>query len=538
MKFIELNLERNLLKGIEDAGFVECTKVQEATFTHTLKGKDVCVQSQTGTGKTAAFLITIFHLLLAGEVKKKKALIIAPTRELADQIEKEAKLLGRHLNFTIGSFYGGVGYVKQEKLVAQGVDIIIGTPGRLIDFNQSRKLDFRQIGILVIDEADRLFDMGFLPDIRKMLKKMPKYDQRMTMLFSATLSHRARELAWEHMNNPKEIALSQEQITVEGITQELYHVGAQEKISLLLGILNKEKPKSTLIFTNTKHAAVEVATRLSRNGYPCEYIIGDLPQNKRNKIIEGLKSGQIPLLVATNVAARGLHVDDLDLVLNYDLPEDCEDYVHRIGRTARAGKSGKAISLACEKYIYGLESIESYTKMPIPVMWADKELFIPDKSAGMRIRIDSQKKIREHSSQGRSSDRKRTPTGKTESGKRTAPTRQSKPIHSSKPDTSSGGTTRTRQPAVPNKSASGNKKASPSKTKSPKPKNVNARPEPKPMRSQEERLAYYSKKYGDNFSAKTKPKAAETKHPAQVQPQKLPKKKPSLLKKIFRRLGG
>jgi ATP-dependent RNA helicase RhlB len=544
MKFIELKLERNLLKGIEDAGFTECTKVQEATFAHTLKGKDVCVQSQTGTGKTAAFLITIFQLLLTGEIKKKKALIIAPTRELADQIEKEAKVLGRHLKFTIGSFYGGVGYVTQEKLVEEGVDIIIGTPGRLIDFNQSHKLDFRQIGILVIDEADRLFDMGFLPDLRKMLKRMPKYDQRMTMLFSATLSHRARELAWEYMNNPKEIALSPEQITVDNITQELYHVGGHEKMSLLLGILNKEKPKSTLIFTNTKHAAVEVATRLSRNGYPCEYIIGDLPQNKRNKVIEGLKSGQIPLLVATNVAARGLHVDDLDLVLNYDLPEDCEDYVHRIGRTARAGKSGKAISLACEKYVYGLESIEDYIKMPIPVIWADKELFVVDKSAGMRIRVDSPPNAREQFSKGRSSEGKRRPTEKIEPGRRNPPTRQAKPLHSSKPETSPGGTTKTRQPAVFNKPASGNKKVSPVKEKSPKPKNANTRPESKPMRSQEERLAYYSKKYGENFKAKTEAKITPQERPVKAHetvpaPSHKPtKKKQTLLKKIFGRFSS
>ncbi|MBN2403004.1 MAG: DEAD/DEAH box helicase [Spirochaetes bacterium] len=389
MDFTELNLNKNLLKGIKEAGFIECTAVQEATFAQTLNKKDVCVQSQTGTGKTGAFLISIFQLLLEDTgFKNKKTLIVAPTRELAVQIEKEAKIIGKYLHFSIGCFYGGVGYTEQEKILKDGIDIIIGTPGRLIDFSEQEKINFREIGFLIIDEADRLFDMGFLPDLQRIIVNMPSGFDRITMLFSATLNTRVRDLAWKYMNDPAEIQISPETIVVDKITQELYHVGKNEKIKLLLGIFKKEQPKNALIFTNMKRTAHEVCRRLEFNGIKCQYIMGDLPQSKRLKIIEKVKSGKIKFLVATEVAARGLHIDDLDLVVNYDLPEDCENYVHRIGRTARAGKSGKAISLACEKYVYGLEAIEAFTKYKIPVKKADDDMFVEDKSAGIHFSLE------------------------------------------------------------------------------------------------------------------------------------------------------
>ncbi|MCK9274364.1 MAG: DEAD/DEAH box helicase [Syntrophales bacterium] len=397
MNFNELDLNEAVLKGIHDAGFVECTAVQALTFAETLKGRDVTVQSQTGTGKTAAFLITIYKVFSDNFSKKpKKALIIVPTRELAVQIEKEAKILGGHLPYTVGSIYGGVGYAKQEALLEKDADIIIGTPGRLLDFSRSGKLNLRERSILIIDEADRLFDMGFLPDLRQMLRKMPPPEKRMTMLFSATLDSVARELAWEHMNQPVEIAVTPDQKVVEEVFQELYHIGFHEKINLLLGVMKREAPRNALIFTNTKHDAYELSQRLECNGFPCEYLIGDLPQRKREKIIKRLKSGDIPFLVATDVAARGLHVDDLELVINYDIPQDCENYVHRIGRTARAGKTGKAVSLACEKYVYGLEAIETYIGMKIPVLWPEEALFESDKSAGMRFRLEDKEKKQFH----------------------------------------------------------------------------------------------------------------------------------------------
>ncbi len=396
MKFTEFNLQPDLQKAIEEAGFQECFPVQVETLKRTLKGKDVLVQSKTGTGKTAAFLITIFqHLSSTESFKGRKALVIVPTRELAIQIEEEAKLLGKYLPFRIGSFYGGIGYARQEALLREGVDIIIGTPGRLIDFTQQRKLDLHQIGILVIDEADRLFDMGFLPDLRKLLRRMGSAKDRLTMLLSATLSLRVSTLAWEYMHEAEEVVIDPEQVTVDTITQAVYHVGSSEKFSLLLGILHKHNPKSVIIFTNTKQAAEEVAKRLELNGYKSQYIMGDLPQRKRLRIIEDLKSNRIQILVATDVAARGLHIDDLDMVVNYDVPEDPENYVHRIGRTARVGKSGKAIMLACERYVFGLEAIEKFIGMKIPVELFDESLLFEDRSAGRKIERDSYRSRRD-----------------------------------------------------------------------------------------------------------------------------------------------
>jgi ATP-dependent RNA helicase RhlB len=364
-------------------GYTKLTPVQEKTLAYTLTGLDAAVQSQTGTGKTAAFLITIFQGQLVAEASRRKALIIAPTRELAVQIEAEAKLIGRHLRASVGCFYGGVGYNHQEALLKRGVDIMVGTPGRLLDLEQKGTLDMRDIGFLVIDEADRLFDMGFLPDIRKILRRVPAVKMRQTMLFSATLSDPAIRIAREYMNRPERIEITPEQITVDTITQELYHVGSREKVSLLLGILKRDNPKSVLFFTNMKCDAERLCRKLVVNGYRCEFLTGDLPQSRRLRIINDFKSGKVFFLVATDVAARGLHIDDLDMVVNFDLPADSENYVHRIGRTARAGKNGKAVSLACEKYVCNLDPIEKLIHMKIPATFAEENMFLRDKSRGM-----------------------------------------------------------------------------------------------------------------------------------------------------------
>jgi len=389
MNFEQLQLKPELLRGIRDMGFTELTPVQEKTLGFSLAGRDVAVQSQTGTGKTAAFLITIFQRQQAVAAAWRKALIIAPTRELAVQIEAEAKLIGRHLNLKVGCFYGGVGYNRQEALLKRGVDIMVGTPGRLLDLEQKGTLSMRNIGFLVIDEADRLFDMGFLPDIRKILRRVPALQYRQTMLFSATLSAPALQIAREYMNQPEKISLTPENMTVDTITQELYHVGSREKVNLLLGILKKENPKSVLIFTNMKHDAERLSRRLELNGYPNEFLTGDLAQSRRLRIIDDFKSGKVLFLVATDVAARGLHIEDLDMVVNYDLPGESENYVHRIGRTARAGKSGKAVTLACEKYIANLEGIETLINMKIPVVFPEDEMFLRDKSRGLIFKPSS-----------------------------------------------------------------------------------------------------------------------------------------------------
>lgn len=403
MKFTEFDFNENLAKGIAGAGFVDCTPVQSETFKFLFEGRDIYAQSQTGTGKTGAFIISAFHLMAEhDDFKGKKTLVIAPTRELAVQIETEAKLLGSETGFSIGSFYGGVGYNSQEKMLKDGCDLIIGTPGRLIDFGKSGKIDYSQFGICIIDEADRLFDMGFLPDLRQILKKMPPREERRTMLYSATLSSKVGNLAWEHLINPGEIVIEPENITVDAITQELYHVGTDEKMRLLLGLLKKENPETAIVFTNTKHTAYEVAKRLEHNGYDAQCLMGDLPQKKRLKIVEDAKEGKVKFLVATDVAARGLHIDDLSMVVNYDIPGDCENYVHRIGRTARAGKSGKAISMACEKYVYGLPAVEKYIDLKIPVAWAADDLFAEDKSEGMRFHMrDSNSRASGGSRRGR-----------------------------------------------------------------------------------------------------------------------------------------
>jgi ATP-dependent RNA helicase RhlB len=390
MKFTQLPFHENVVKGIEAAGFSECTKVQEKVLPISLKNRDLMVQSKTGSGKTAVYLLTILQkiaIAIDNNEALPKALIVAPTRELAVQIKQDAKLLSSNLKVHVGVFYGGVGYEKQDKAL-KNCDIFVGTPGRLLDYQKSRKIDFKQFDIFVLDEADRMFDMGFFPDVQKMFSLLKNKDQIQTMLFSATLSVRVRNLAWSYMTEPVEIEVEPEEICVDKIDQELYHVAKDEKFQLFLYLMNKEKATNALIFTNTKAKAVELSKRLSLNNFSTKYLMGDMSQSKRLSTINRMKEGQIKFLVATDVAARGIQIDDLELVINYDIPEDFENYVHRIGRTARAGKTGKSITLACEEFIYGLEPIEKYIEMKIPVKWVDEELFIgiEDKSKNLRFR--------------------------------------------------------------------------------------------------------------------------------------------------------
>ncbi|MEE8378534.1 MAG: DEAD/DEAH box helicase, partial [Candidatus Aminicenantaceae bacterium] len=381
MEFYKLNLDFSLQKGITDIGYTELTDVQEQTLSKTLQGKDVAVQSQTGTGKTAAFLITIMERLSKKTSPDHKfALIIVPTRELAVQIEKEALPLCRHMKCKVGSFYGGVGYTRQLESLRKGVDIVIGTPGRLLDFSQKGYLQLKNVEILVIDEADRMFDMGFLPDITKLIQKMPSQKHRQSMLYSATLNRFSRTVAYKHMNNPDFIELTPDQMTVDTISQELYHVKSHIKLNLLLGILKAETPQNALIFTNTRHVAFRLSQKLKGNGYRCQHLTGDLPQNRRLKVIDDFMKGKFSLLVATDVAARGLHIDNLDMVFNYDIPQDCENYVHRIGRTARAGKKGKAVTLAIEGTASHLKAIEKFIGMSIPVQPENFDLIANDRS--------------------------------------------------------------------------------------------------------------------------------------------------------------
>ena len=401
MKFTEFKLHPDLQKGIDEAGYENCMPVQEQVMSNAFGGRDLYVQSQTGTGKTAAFLIVIFNRMLTEDtLYKRKALIMAPTRELAVQIEEEAKKLGKFLPFKTGCFYGGVGYAQQEKLLYDNAQILAGTPGRVLDLNKSGKMNLMDISFLVLDEADRMFDMGFYPDLRKLISVVPPADKRQTMLFSATLNAWVKNLAWEYTKGgssdheskegqaPYEIEIKPETVTVEEITQVLYHVPSAEKTSLLLGILENEQPESAIIFCNTKKQTEITAKRLRLNGIPCEYIIGDLPQVKRLKVIGDLKNGKIKTLAATDVAARGLDIESLAMVINYDLPNEPENYVHRIGRTARAGKTGKAVSLVSEQDVYELPAIERYIGQKIPSLIAAQDHYARDKSAGRYIETE------------------------------------------------------------------------------------------------------------------------------------------------------
>jgi ATP-dependent RNA helicase RhlB len=387
MEFTELNLQEPVAKGIGNAGFTTCTSVQELALPVGLKGKDLIVRSKTGSGKTAVFVLTFLERYLEAKAQGKsaKALVISPTRELAQQIAEDAAVLASGIpDFKIGCFYGGVGYEKQEKDAHEGLDLYVGTPGRLLDFKRSGKIRFDIFTDVIIDEADRVFDMGFLPDIKAIFAGLVDKTQRQTMLFSATMSVAVQNIAWSYMNEPEVINACPEEITVKEITQEIYHVTKSIKFGILLSILAKEKPKSALIFTNMKFRTVEVCERLKLNGYNSAYLMGDMPQSKRLTTLQRMKEGKIDILVATDVAARGLQIDDLEMVINYDIPEDYENYVHRIGRTARAGKSGKAVTLACEEYVYGLEDIEKYIQMKIPVCHYDDLPVVEDKSQGRR----------------------------------------------------------------------------------------------------------------------------------------------------------
>ncbi len=389
MKFKELDLRPRLLQAITDRGYQDMTAVQELTLAESLQGRDVTVQSQTGTGKTAAFLITLLERMLRDDTPQNKmALVIVPTRELVVQIEKEALLLNYHTDFRIGSLYGGVGYATQEALLRKGLDIAIGTPGRLLDFSQQGRLKLKDIGFLVIDEADRLFDMGFLPDITRLLERMSPRHTRQNMLFSATLNRAAQRISDEFLNRPVAITVTPEQMTVDTIQQELYQVKSHLKMNLMLGILETEAPRTVLIFTNTRHAAFHVSKKLQINGHSSRHLTGDLPQSKREQIMNDFKAGKFAILVATDVAARGLQIDGLEMVINYDLPLEYENYVHRIGRTARAGNTGKAVSLVSEGTIRQIWDIESFIGMKIPVRPTEFELYATDKSEGSRIERD------------------------------------------------------------------------------------------------------------------------------------------------------
>ena len=370
--FADLQLPEKLVEGVKAAGFEYCTPIQAKTLPQALKGRDIAGQAQTGTGKTAAFLLATMNALLENprqtepKTSSPRALLIAPTRELAIQIHADALVLGKSTGFNMQVIFGGADYDKQRDALAAGVDILIATPGRLIDYYKQGVFTLNDIQVIVLDEADRMFDLGFIKDIRYILRRLPAADQRLNLMFSATLNQRVLELAYEHMNEPETILIEPDKVTADNVTQIVYFPGNEEKAPLLITLLRKMKAVRTMVFVNTKRQAEYLERVMQHNGFDARAISGDVPQKKRMRMLGEFQSGALPVLIATDVASRGLHVPNVSHVINYDLPQDQEDYVHRIGRTARAGESGDAISFACETFAFTLPDIEKFIGHSIP----------------------------------------------------------------------------------------------------------------------------------------------------------------------------
>ncbi len=407
--FSDLPLHEKVVQALSAANFNHCTPIQALSLPPLLEGKDIAGQAQTGTGKTIAFLTATFHHLLTHPQEQKaqpRAIIMAPTRELAVQIYNDAEMLSKHTGLSLGLIYGGEGYQSQREILEKGVDIIIGTTGRIIDYYKQGVFSLSGIQVAVLDEADRMFDLGFIKDIRFLFRRMPVATERLSMLFSATLSYRVQELAYEHMNNPTHVQIAPEQKTASRVKEELFYPSDDDKMLLLLTLLEEEWPEKAIVFANTKHGCEKVADWLAADKHRVGLLSGDVPQKKRLKILEDFSKDRLDVLVATDVAARGLHIEKVTHVFNYDLPDDAEDYVHRIGRTGRAGKSGHAISFACEKYALNLPAIENYIEHAIPVTSYDPSALLEDIEAPKQ---QYRKRLQSGKSYNKRSPNKRNP---------------------------------------------------------------------------------------------------------------------------------
>ena len=422
-RFDSFPFSESILAGLREAGFEYCTPIQEATLPLALEGKDIAGQAQTGTGKTAAFLLAILHLLDQEPADPRRrrnqprALVVAPTRELAIQIHRDAEVLASHTGHHVRVVYGGTDYEKQRKRLEEGVDILIGTPGRLIDYFKQRVFDLRAVQAVVLDEADRMFDLGFIKDIRYLLRRCPPPSERLGMLFSATLSWRVLELAYEHMNNPQKVEIAAEQITADRVRETGYMVANDEKIPLLLGLMRRLEDARSIVFVNTKREAERVWGYLEGNGFKSAILSGDVPQKKRERLLRQFADDEVSVLVATDVAARGLHIPGVTHVFNYDLPDDPEDYVHRIGRTARAGAEGDAIAFICETYAFSLPDIEDYIGHKIPLEPVTAEL-LAEVDQASRVRIERRPRGRGRGGKGDRSGRKGDGAGRGKGGRR------------------------------------------------------------------------------------------------------------------------
>jgi ATP-dependent RNA helicase RhlB len=427
VRFHDLSLPVKIMHGIADLGFGYCTPIQEMILPKTLNGSDATGQAQTGTGKSAAFLVTIYSHLLRKPLKGKRrpgvprALILAPTRELALQIEKDALAIGKYTDINILAVFGGMGYDKQKRALAEKIiDIIVATPGRLIDFERQNLVRLYKLEILVIDEADRMLDMGFIPDVRKIVYSTPGKDKRQTMFFGATLTPEVERLAEQWTRDPVHVEIEREHVAAESVSQRVYLVTRDEKFVVLLNLIIGQNLEKVLVFTNRRDQTVRLADRLKQYGINCAVLSGDIPQNRRIRTLEDFRSGKIRVLVATDVAARGLHVEDISHVINFTLPRDPEDYVHRIGRTGRAGATGISVSFASEEDSFYIPPIEEYLGNSLACVYPDDSLLKPPPP---KIKtVQGQKAGRAGS--GRPPSRKRPRKGKTPGSRPLSPKKQ------------------------------------------------------------------------------------------------------------------
>jgi ATP-dependent RNA helicase RhlB len=401
-RFHDFSLPAELMRGIADLDFKYCTPIQEKALPAALEGKDIIGRAGTGTGKSAVFLVALFTRLLKDTQSSRKpglprALIIAPTRELVAQIAKDGKALGKYLPLRIAAVFGGTEYHKQEQLLSQQpVDIIAATPGRLLDYVSKRVISLEQVEIMVIDEADRMLDMGFIPDVRRIISRIPPKEQRQTLLFSATVSEDVKHLAAQWCVKPVYIESDPEQVAVDTVRQLIYTVTSEEKYTILYNLLAKQETGRVMVFVNMKHEAARLHERLRGNGIESVLLSGDVPQEKRMARLERFRDGKVLVMIATDVAGRGIHIDGITHVVNYTLPYEPEDYVHRIGRTGRAGESGIAVSFACEEGAFQLPAIEEYVGKALPCVVPEDELLIspPPPSAAPAPQAQQEKRRR------------------------------------------------------------------------------------------------------------------------------------------------
>ena len=379
-RFHDFDLPNPLLHAISDLGFEYCTPIQAKILPSSLSGKDASGRAQTGTGKTAAFLITVITRMLNNPIQDKRKpgspriLILAPTRELVLQISEEARHLCKYTDLQIISVLGGIDYKKQRKqLSGDPVDIVVATPGRLLDFQRRRDITLKKIEVLIIDEADRMLDMGFIPDVRKIIYSTPAKEKRQTLLFSATLTGEITRLASQWTRNSIIVEIEPEQIAVETVEQVVYIVTSIDKFALLYNIIHRQNLKRALVFCNRRDEVRDLAKMLTRHGINCSTLSGDIPQKKRIRRLEAFKTGKIRILVATDVAGRGIHIEGMDHVINFMLPHDPENYVHRIGRTGRAGATGTSVSFADEKDAFYIPDIEAFIEQKLSCIEPEEE---------------------------------------------------------------------------------------------------------------------------------------------------------------------